>query len=167
MSEFARVTSIEALKDFRAELCTFGEQAIQGLLSVQMAAQRTLDWIDEQINCWQREVRRWEDAVIEARTELARRKMIRIGDRVPDCTEQEKILRLARMRLEESQEKLARTRRWQPQFRRALDEYHGPGRQLSSFLEAQLPRALALLQQKIDSLEAYVRLSAPSEPGPV
>jgi hypothetical protein len=163
MSDFARVTSIEALKDFRADLCTFGEEAMKALLSVQMAAQRTLDWIEEQANYWLREVRRWEDAVIEARTELARRKMIRIGDRVPDCTEQEKILRLARIRLEEAQDKLARTRRWLPQFRRALDEYHGPARQLSSFLEAVQPRALALLQQKIDALEAYTHLSAPEQ----
>ena len=161
MSEFARVTSIEALKDFRADLCTFGEQAMESLSSVQMAAQRTLDWLDEQAKSWQREVRRWDDAVAQARTELARRKMIRIGDRAPDCTVQEKILRAARRRLEEAEDKLATTRRWLPAFRRALDEYHGPARQLAGFLEGEQPRALALLLQKIDSLEEYVRLAAP------
>ena len=161
MSEYARVTSIEALKDFRADLCTFGEHAQESLVSVQMAAQRTLDWLEEQGKYWQREVRRWEDAVAEARTELARRKLMRIGDRAPDCTEQEKILRYARLRLEEAEDKLARTHRWLPAFRRALDEYHGPARQLAGFLEAELPRALALLALKIESLEEYARLSAP------
>jgi hypothetical protein len=161
MSEFARVTSIEALKDFRADLCTFAEQAQESLASVQMAAQRTLDWLEEQGKYWQREVRRWEDAVAQARTELARRKLMRIGDRAPDCTEQEKILRDARLRLDEAEDKLARTQRWLPAFRRALDEYHGPARQLAGFLEGEQPRALALLALKIDSLEEYVRLTAP------
>jgi hypothetical protein len=161
MGEFARVTSIDALKDFRADLCTFGEQAREVLSAVHMATQRTLDWLDEQAKHWQREVRRWEDAVTEARTELARRKMIRIGDRAPDCTEQERQLRVARRRLEEAQDKLATTRRWLPAFRRALDEYHGPARQLAGFLEGEQPRALALLQYKIDALEEYVRLAAP------
>jgi hypothetical protein len=163
MSEYAQVTSIEALKDFRADLCTFGEQAKECLASVQMAAQRTLDWLDEQAKAWQREVRHWDDAVAQARTELARRKMIRIGDRAPDCTEQEKTLRAARRRLEEAEDKLATTRRWLPAYRRALDEYHGPARQLAGFLEGEQPRALALLLQKIDALEEYVRLTAPPQ----
>ena len=163
MSEYARVTSIEALKDFRADLCTFGGQAQEVLSAVQMAAQRTLDWIEEQAKYWQREVRRWDDAVAEVRTELARRRMIRIGDRAPDCTEQEKLLRACKRRLEEAEEKLATTRRWLPAFRRALDEYHGPARQLAGFLEGEQPRALALLEHKIDSLEEYVRLAAPPE----
>jgi hypothetical protein len=165
MSEFARVASIEALVEFRADLCTFGERAQEGLSSAQMQIQRTLDWIDEQAKYWQREVSHWEDTVTEARTELARRKMIRIGDRAPDCTEQEAILRAALRRLDEAQEKLARTRRWQPQFRRAVDEYQGPARQLAGFLEGEQPRALALLQQRIDSLEAYARLTAPPPQG--
>jgi hypothetical protein len=110
-------------------------------------------------------VRRWEEAVNQARAELARRKMIRIGDRVPDCTEQEDILRAALHRLDEAEDKLARMRRCQPAFRRAVDEYLGPARQLAGFLEGEQPRALALLQQKIDALEAYAQLTAPPPPG--
>ena len=165
MSEFARVTSIEALKDFRADLCTFGERAQEGLSSVQMQVLRTFDWLDLQAKHWQREVRRWEDAVAEARTELARRKLMRIGDRAPDCTEQEDILRAALRRLDEAEDKLVKTNRWLPHFRRAVEEYQGPARQLGAFLEADQPRALALLDQKIDALEAYARLAAPPPPG--
>jgi hypothetical protein len=168
MSESARVTSIDALKDFRADLCLFGDRAKDGLSSVQMAIQRTFDWLDDQGKHWQREVRRWEEAVNQARAELARRKMMRIGDRAPDCTEQEDILRAALHRLDEAEDKLGRTRRALPAFRRAVDDYLGPARQLAGFLEGEQPRALALLQQKIDALEAYAQLTAPlppSEPG--
>jgi hypothetical protein len=159
-SEFAHVSSVEALKDFRAALCTFGERAQDGLSSVQMSVQRMLDWLGDQEKGWQREVRRWEEAVNQARAELARRKMVRIGDRAPDTTEQEDILRAALRRLDEAEGKLRQTRRWLPSFRRAADEYEGPARQLAGFLEGEQPRALALLQQKIDALEAYARLSS-------
>ena len=160
--EFAHVTSVEALRDFRADLCTFCQRAQDGLASVQAQAQRMLDWIDDQEKSWQRELRRWEEAVNQARAELARRKMVRIGDRAPDTTEQEDILRAALHRRDEAEEKLHRTRRCLPAFRRAVDEYQGPARQLSGFLEGEQPRALAWLQQKIDALEAYARLATPT-----
>jgi hypothetical protein len=165
MSDSARVLSVDALKDFRTDLCLFSDRAKDGLSSIQMAIQHTFDWLDDQGSYWQREVRRWEEAVNQARAELARRKMIRIGDRSPDCTEQEDILRAALHRLDEAEDKLARTRRWQPAFRRAVDEYLGPARQLGGFLEGEQPRALALLQQKIDALEAYAQLTAPPPQG--
>ena len=59
-------------------------------------------------------LRHWEEAVNQARMELSRRKLIRIGDRAPDCTEQEDILRRALRNLDEAEDKLARARRWQP-----------------------------------------------------
>jgi hypothetical protein len=162
-SEHARVTSIEALQEFHADLCKFADRAKDGLSSVQIEIQRTLDWLDEQEKLWHGEVRRWEEAVLTARTELARRKMMRIGDRAPDTTEQEGILRKAQYRLDEAEDKLKKTRRWLPTFRRAVDEYQGPSRHLAGFLEGEQPRALALLQQKIDALDAYARLGAPPQ----
>lgn len=162
MSQSARVASIAALVDFRAVLCTFGEEAQEVLASVQMAIQRTQDFLDEQAKLWQQEVRRSEDMVAEAKTELARRKMMRVGDRAPDTTEQEKALRRAQARLEHAEEKLHVTRRWIPALKRDVDEYLGPARQLAGFLEGEQPRALALLQQKIDALEAYLARTAPS-----
>ncbi len=45
------------------------------------------------------------------------------------------------------------------------EEYNGPARHLSNFLEGDLPRALALLNGQITSLEAYLNLNAaPSAP---
>jgi hypothetical protein len=93
--------------------------------------------------------------------------MVRIGDRAPDCTEQEMILRRARQRLEEAEDKLAASRRWLPALRREIDEYQGPARQLSGFLEIDHVRALALLQQRIDALDAYVHLAGPTRPSEV
>lgn len=165
MSETARVASLEALTDFRAALCAFGEDAKEILASVQMAIQRTQDFVDDQARLWQTEVRRGEDAVAAAKTELARRKMMRVGDRAPDCVEQEKALRQALARLEHAREKLVISRRWAPALKREVDEYNGPARRLANFLETEQAQALALLRQKLDALEAYVNLVGPKEPG--
>lgn len=162
----ARVNSLDALSDFRATLCTFGKEASDLLASVQLAIQKTQDWLDGQVDYWKRETARWEDAVIQAKIELSRRKAMRIGDRAPDCTEQEAILKKARFRLEEAQEKLAKCKRWVPQLRRDIDEYQGPARQLSSFLEADQQRALVWLDQKIDALDRYINLRAPAAAAP-
>ncbi len=166
MSDSARVASIEALKDFRTDLCTFGAHTRETLAGVQTTVQRTLEWLEEQVPHWQQEVRRSEDKVAQAKAELERRKMIRYGDRMPDTTEQEKALRRAQRELEEAQEKLRVTRRWIPQFRREMDEFLGPTRHLAGFLEAEQPRALALLQQRLDALEAYLQIAAPPKPSP-
>ena len=63
--------------------------------------------------------------------------------------------RRAQARLDEAQEKLARTKHWQGAFADALLEYHGPAHQLQFLLEAQVPRMNGLLSQKIAALEQY------------
>ena len=150
MSQSAKVLSIQTLVDFRAGLCTFGADAREIVSCIQTVLLRAQDWLENQAHEWQREVQRCEDAVIQAKVELTRRKMIRIGDRPLDCTEQEHILRKALARLEEAEGKLKATRRWQPALRREIEEYQGSIHKFTGFLEGEHPRALALLQQKID-----------------
>ena len=71
------------------------------------------------------------------------------------------------MAVAEVQQKLTACKRWLPTLRRAIDEYHGASRQLSGFLEADHVRALALLQQRLGDLEAYVHLAPPTVASPV
>ena len=164
MSGSANVTSIESLGQLRAALCTFGEKAADALLAADAEIHRTVDWLDDQIGYWKHEVRRWEDEVFRARTELSRRRMLRIGDRPPDCTEQEEALEHARQALVHAEDQVETTRRWQRLWQEAMTEYSGPVGQFKSLLEGELPRAIALLERKIESLDAYVGLVAPPPP---
>src|SRR6266702_3390991 len=90
--------------------------------------------------------------------ELERKKMMKIGDRKPDTTDQEKALRRAQAWLEHAEEKLAHTRHWQRAFPDAMLDYQGPARQLQFMLEAQVPQMSAYLHQKIEALEKYQQL---------
>jgi hypothetical protein len=159
MGPFARVESLESLIELKAALCVFTAEAKEALSSVEMEIQRSVAWLDEQLKQWQAEVRRGEDAVFQAKNELVRRKMMRIGDRPPDCSEQEEALERARVRLEHAEEQVEKTRRWQRELPEAVITYEGPARQLGGVLEADMPRADAFLENKIASLEAYVQLT--------
>jgi hypothetical protein len=162
MSGSANVSSIESLGQLRAALCTFGEKAAEAVLAADAEIQRTVDWLDDQVGYWRHEVRRWEDEVFRARTELSRRRMLKIGDRPPDCTEQEEALERARQALAHAEDQVEATRRWQRLWHEAVIEYGGPVGQFKGLLEGDLPRAIALLERKIESLDAYVGLVAPA-----
>ena len=155
MNPAAHVTSIQGMADFQAALLTFAEKAKEALSTVDLELRRMLDWLADQAKHWQTEIRLAENAVFEAKNALARKKMMKIGDRRPDTTDEEKELRRAQAWLEHAQEKLARTRHWQRAFPDAMLDYQGPARQLQFMLDAQVPQMNAYLNQKIDALEKY------------
>lgn len=77
MNPSAHVSSVAALADFRAGLCTFMEEARNAVIMLTMEIRRAEEWLGDQLRYWKDEVRQAEDAVILARSELARRKMMR------------------------------------------------------------------------------------------
>jgi DNA repair exonuclease SbcCD ATPase subunit len=157
MGPTAHVTESDALSIFRAMLCTFTKEAKDALAIIDHEIQRTFSFLDEKMHVWQAEVRHAEDAVIQAKIELKQLEQQRIGDRKPDTTFQEKLLRRAQARLEFAEEKLTATKRWQRDLPHELLDYQGPARQLQNALEGEVPRMIALLERKIATLEAYMQ----------
>ena len=159
MDPSANVLATATLIDLRSALCTFADHAKDAVGMLQMDIRRSQDWLDQQKGHWQAARRQAEDDVFQAKNELTRRRMMRIGDRRPDCTEQEETLALARQRLEIAGTKLAACRHWQRALPEALIDYEGPANQLAGALEGDVPRMLAYLERKIASLEEYMRES--------
>lgn len=159
MNPSAHVTATEPLVHFQGDLAKFNHDAKEALLAVEMEVQRAEGFIEDQMKYWSAYVRKAEDQVYQAKNELARRKIMKIGDRSPDCTEQEKAYKKALARLEYAEEKLANVKRWSREWPEAVREYLGPARQLSSTLEIDVPRMQAFLSQKIAALEAYAQIS--------
>ena len=162
MAESAHVSSIGALAEFRAGLCTFIEEARNAMVSLDMEIRRVVDWVGDQLRFWKDEMREAEDDVLRARSELSRRKMMRVGDRPIDTTEQEKNLARARRRLEHAEEKLAATKHWILVLPDEIREFEGPSRLFQDSVESDLPKVVAMLERKIAALEAYAALTAPS-----
>ncbi len=162
MSQSARVTSINALKELKVALCGFSLRAKEALCSIELEIRRTFDWLDQQLKHWQQEVRQQQEVVVRAKGELDQRKYGCADGR--GYTEQEVALKKALERLRHAEAKVETTRRWIHVLPRAVTEYEGPGRQLGGMLDAELRHAVAILDQKIDSLEAYVTMVPPSLP---
>jgi len=152
----AHVVSIEALAAWKDSLGLFADEGRDALVAVEMEIRRAVDWLEEKTRLWHAEVRKSEDLVVQAKAELTRRKMLPIVGKHPDCTEQEKALRRAQARLEAAELKLETCRRWAPRLRKAIEEYQGMARPLAGWLEHDLPRAAAVLEQRIAALERYV-----------
>ena len=155
----ARVTSIDALRDFRAVLATFRSEAVDALGANDLDVRRAFDWLAGQRHFWQAAVRELQDEVTHCKADLFRRQAVLPGERVPDCTQQIKALRLAQQKLEHAEERVKACRRWEPLLQRAVDEYQGPARQLGGLLDGELPKSAALLDRLIASLEAYVAVA--------
>jgi hypothetical protein len=166
MSDSARVHSIDALDDLREALIQFGDRTLQALDAASAELRRTHEWLDDQERYWRDQIRKQEEAVFLAKQELARRRMMKVGDRHVDCSDQEKELRRAKERLEFAEEKQELTRHWLRQWATETMEFEGPCRQLKGFLESDLVRANTLLENKTDALEAYLAVTPPERPAP-
>jgi hypothetical protein len=163
----ADVRSIAAVIDWRADLTNFSDTLAEAMAGVDMEIRRAHDWIEEQLARWKREIRECEQDLVRAKAELAQRKFPTWDGREPDCTVQEKNLRLAKARLEHAEDKVQTCRRWSARLPKLVDEiFTGPSRRLRSMLEADVPNALAELARRIAALESYSGLRPDYAPGP-
>ncbi|HEY1785432.1 MAG TPA: hypothetical protein VGG30_07775 [Pirellulales bacterium] len=165
MSGGAHVDSFEAVRDFRAAVATFADEARDALAIYDLELRRTLDWLlVDQPQGWQQEMRNAEEAIRVAKIELGRCRSQKLpGGGEPSCMEEKKILERAKRRHQFAEEKLIATRKWGQNFNRDATQYTSQASQLGDLFDSELPRALSLLDRVMLTLEAYVGLdSGPS-----
>lgn len=155
----AQVHSMQRLADFQASVKTFIDKAKAAVGTNTMEIRRARDWVESQLDFWKAEIRRAEEAVVAARNELARRKMMRISDRPPDTTFQEKELRKAQARLAHAEEKRDNSKAWLMKFPDAIQEYDGLAKPFQDMLEFDMVKMALFLENKIAALEAYQQIS--------
>lgn len=156
----AQVYTIERLAEFKAALQIFADKAKDAMSGNAMEIRRSQDWLDAQLSLWKAEIRRAEDAVVQARNELARKRMMRISDRPPDTTEQEKALRKALARLEHAEEKRDHTTTWLRRLPDSVEEYDGQARPFRDVIEHDVVRMITFLDAKIAALQEYQRVQS-------
>ena len=90
--------------------------------------------------------------------DLKRKKMMKIGERAADTSDEEKQVKKCRARLEYAEEKLEKTKHWLRAFPEVILDYEGPGRQLKTQVENIVPTMIAFMGNKIETLEAYQKM---------
>jgi hypothetical protein len=162
MSGGAHVDSFEVVRDFRAAVATFADEARDALAIYDLELRRTLDWLlIDQPQAWQQAVRNAEEAIRVAKIELGRCRSQKLpGGGEPSCMEEKKLLERAKRRQQFAEEKLTVTRKWGHNFSRDALQYTSQASQLGDLFDADLPRALSLLDRVLRSLEAYADLNS-------
>ena len=158
MSDFAQVQSVDALKDFRAALVEFGEDARLALGEALSDVQRTVWWVQhDQPAHWQRELRHRTNRLNEAKTDLSRAQLQQ-GSTV---IEKKKVLACQKA-VEEAEEKLRRIKQWSINIEKELMLFKGQCNSLGGVIDGELPKVVARMERMIDSLHQYISLKAPT-----
>jgi hypothetical protein len=166
MPDGADVRSIEAVRDWHAALTNYADSLAESLAGIELEIRRAYDWLDEQLASWRRAVRDCEEEVVRAKAELSQRKFKTWDDREPDCTVQEKALRLARARLQHAEDQVEKVRHWIGRVPKLVDElYRGSARRLTNFIEDDLIKGRAELIRRLAALETYAGLRPDFAPG--
>ena len=166
MSSQAEVHSIEALKDFRAVLALYSDDALAALGAVEAEIRRTSRWLQEDRPVyWQEQIKRRREQVASAKAEVFKRKLQKKPDYSPSMSEPLEALRRAEASLADAEKRMTLVKKWQSLFHQAMLEYHGSSQRLKDLAASDVPLALNVLTRIIDALEAYLRVAPPSSLG--
>ncbi len=157
------VQSIEVIREFRAQLCRFGEDAKNALAATEMEIGRMVDWLtNDRRLYWEGQIHRRREDLSQAKSELFRKRTSQMFGHDANFAEQRENLRTATLRLKEAEDKLERVRRWVAPLQQAIMEYRSQSRPLADMVDADLENALALLDRMIGALEEYSATAPPS-----
>jgi hypothetical protein len=163
MSPRANVRSLDAIRYFRPAVIRFEDDVAAALTGLRTELNRTLQWLDHDCPAyWQQQIRSGFDSVAEARTQLARRQMMTVAGRHPDCIDEKKALGRAKERLELAQDKLRLCRQWSIKAHRAADEYNSRIGRVEQSMSQNLPRMKVILERIVEALESYSASERPS-----
>lgn len=163
MARGARVVSIELIAELRARLLAYREEAASILDNADSEVERAHRWVShDQAAYWQSELRRREDAVVQARSDLARAEAQKQMGK-PSTLDERRALERAKRAVEEARDKRQIIARWARTLDKEVQIYRGQTQPLRTHLEGPIERALTLLARLSQSLDEYVALSAPSQ----
>ena len=165
MSRFARVTSIDALQTTASALQKFKAEAAVAMDDLDAEVRRGLEWIQhERKDFWSQELRRRSEQMAEARLHLQQARAARqFEGREPDCIDEQRALACAKRRVETAEEKGQAVRHWSRAVEQAVEEYQRSRNLFLSWLDIDLPKAVAALNRMSDTLDTYVSLQTPGD----
>lgn len=167
MSGPARVTSIAVLQTLATALARFRGEAANAMDDLEIELRRALEWIhSDRKDYWLHEARRASDAVTQARIQLQQAKVSRrMAGHEPSCIDEQRALERAKRRLQTAEQRIEAVRHWTHTIDRAVDDFIRSRTQFLTWLDADTPAAVAALHRMSQSLESYISLETPTDPG--
>jgi hypothetical protein len=153
MADRAQVTSVEAIEAFRSALIVYLSKARPALEEIANEVVRARQWLqNDQRRLWESEMKARTKKLERARAELFSVSMSKLQT---VSSAQQLLVHRAEEAFDEAQKKIVLLKKWD----RELDNRSEPlvklVDQFQSFVTSEMPRAIAYLNQVIQSLEAY------------
>ena len=163
MKPGADVNSIDALRAFRAELVRYLHDLAATLEMLNIQSNRANDWIEsDRARYWPRQIKRAEDALVEARNALLRCKMASVEGQNKSCVDEKKTVERWVKRLRYCEQTVRDLSGWRQKMRHQTDEFTTRISRLATYAENDLPKAIASLDRMIKALEKYTQTATPS-----
>lgn len=154
----AHIESPEVIKEFRNHLAIFDQTCRNALMSCTAETHGTREWLrTEQRLSLKLQLRKCEEALVVARRNYEQAKW-NAGDAGRSSGVDElRALEKAKLRKEEVERKAAAVKKWTGVLDQTINKMLGPVNSLTILLDQRTPRAMARLDQMLDSLEEYFR----------
>jgi hypothetical protein len=165
MSQRAKVTSIDALRDFRAMLSIYQDAARDAAELLAMECRRGVNWVAERPNYWENKVRRLEQDLVAAKAALEQAMCRHVGDTPASCVDEKKAIARIKVQLDEAQRKVKLARGWKTNIDKESGEFETRIHHLNDFADIDLPKSIAALERMIAALDKYA--SKADSAGPV
>lgn len=158
----ANITSVEAVKDFRANLIVYTGKARPTLEEVASEVVRMRIWLEtEQRVFWEAEVRRRQRRLEDAQQAYFSARMSLL--REASSAEKMAVTR-AKNALDEAEGKLKTVKRWSRDFDNRTEPLARQLEKMHTMLSHDMPRALAFLNKVLETLDDYANIAAPAAP---
>ncbi len=158
----ADVRSVRALEDLRTGLTRFGAEAEQVLRAMAAELRRVQEYLGERRRYWEARVRTAEEELRRAQAALTACQSRGYTDPrtgytyVPPCLQEKAWVERASRDLTEVRARLRELMDWQQLVERSATDYQRQAQRMSTWLQTEHPKALALLERKLEALHAYL-----------
>lgn len=162
MSTRARIHDSKALLDTKVALVQFVEQVTAAVAGMDADVARLSMWLHQDRPMhWKHEIRRREDLVLNAKTDIQRKIISQAPEPVSLVLERKAVAR-AQERVEQARQRFESVKRWSPKWEREAQLYKGGVSQLHEAINRDIPAALNRLEKMLIALENYERMEAPA-----
>ena len=160
MPEAARITSVEAIEAFRADLLVYLEKARNVVDEVGEEVKRTHGWLnDDRSPHWAQQVKRRTILLQERQQELF---SAQLGNLKHNIQAELVAVRRAKQALEEAEAKVKTIKRWLRDYPIEVEPHARHADLLHHTLVSDMGKAVVLLSQTVEALHEYAAVKAPT-----
>lgn len=162
MSDQVKISSIDALEAFRADLVQYIAKARVALEDMEGDVRRTQTWLDtDRAQHWTGQVKLWTKNLQQAEQELYSANLT--NPQASNAFQKMAVLK-ARRKLEAAEEKQRVVKKWRQTFENRATPLLRQLDPMFCLVGQQLPKGVFALSESIKALQAYAERSAPPQP---